>query len=151
VNDRKPSACFGALALLTFTLASACGASLAPGRAHASATGEAADDSAGDPSAEQPAGAPATDAAAGGAGSEDDAARGEALDDSGESAEPSAAETLSVRPHPLDAWSDAQIAAAVSHDLRSLGPMSLGSPNAGALMVVDGTGFRGRAEPRFRL
>jgi murein endopeptidase len=134
VSDRRCSACLGALALLTFTLASACGASLAPGRAHAPATGEADDDSAGDLAAEQPAFAPLPDAAAGGAASEDDAARGEALDDSGESAEPSAAETLSVRPHPLDAWSDAQIAAAVSHDLRSLGPMSLGSPNAGGLL-----------------
>lgn len=66
--------------------------------------------------------------------SEDDAEHGEALDDSGESSEPSATEALSVRPHPLDSWSDAQIAQAVAHDLRSLGPMSLGSPNAGALL-----------------
>ena len=72
--------------------------------------------------------------AAGGAASEDDSEHGEALDDSGESAEPTATEVLAVRPHPLDTWSDAQIAAAVSHDLRSLGPMSLGSPNAGALL-----------------
>ena len=71
---------------------------------------------------------------AGGAASDDDAHATEALDDSGESAEPTAAETLSVRPHPLDSWSDAQVAAAVAHDLRSLGPMSLGSPNAGALL-----------------
>jgi LysM repeat protein len=71
---------------------------------------------------------------AGGAAGEDDAEHGEALDDSGESAEPTAAEVLAVRPHPLDSWSDAQIKAAVSRDLRSLGPMSLGSPNAGALI-----------------
>ena len=58
----------------------------------------------------------------------------DALDDSGESAEPAAVETLSVRPHPLDSWSDAQISHAVKHDLRSLGPMSLGSPNAGSLL-----------------
>ena len=56
------------------------------------------------------------------------------LDDSGESAEPIASEALSVRPHPLDSWSDAQLAAAVAHDVRSLGSMSLGSPNAGALL-----------------
>jgi len=71
---------------------------------------------------------------AGGAASEDDTQAAETLDDSAESAEPTAAEILSVRPHPLDSWSDAQVAAAVSHDLRSLGPMSLGSPNAGALL-----------------
>jgi len=69
-----------------------------------------------------------------GAPGEDEAPSGESLDDSGESAEPSAAETLSTRPHPLDGWSDAQIAHAVAHDLASLGPMSLGSPNAGALL-----------------
>ena len=66
--------------------------------------------------------------------SEDEAEHEGSLDDSGESAEPSAAESSSVRPHPLDGWSDAQIAAAVAHDLPSLGPMSLGSPNAGALL-----------------
>jgi LysM repeat protein len=58
----------------------------------------------------------------------------DALDDSGESTEPAAVEALSTRPHPLDSWSDAQIKDAVKHDLRSLGPMSLGSPNAGALL-----------------
>ena len=72
--------------------------------------------------------------AAGGSAGEDDSHAAEALDDSGETAEPTATETLSVRPHPLDKWTDAQVAAAVSHDLRSLGPMSLGSPNAGALI-----------------
>lgn len=58
----------------------------------------------------------------------------DALDDSGESGEPVAVEALSTRPHPLDSWSDAQVEEAVKHDLRSLGPMSLGSPNAGALL-----------------
>ena len=72
--------------------------------------------------------------AAGGSAGEDDSHAAEALDDSGETAEPTATETLSVRPHPLDKWTDAQVAAAVSHDLRSLGPMSLDSPNAGALI-----------------
>jgi sugar lactone lactonase YvrE len=33
----------------------------------------------------------------------------------------------------------------------SIGDVEITSPNAGALMVVDDTGFRGRAEPRFRL
>jgi murein endopeptidase len=116
------------------TLASACGSARGSKRAHAPSSGQATDSVSDEPSAQQPAdGAAATDAA-GGAGAEDAATRGDALDDSGESAEPVATETLSVRPHPLDSWSDAQIAAAVSHDLRSLGPMSLGSPNAGALI-----------------
>lgn len=58
----------------------------------------------------------------------------DAVDDTGDQSEPVAAETLSVRPHPLDGQSDAQIAAAVAHDLRSLGSMSVGSPNAGGLI-----------------
>ena len=33
----------------------------------------------------------------------------------------------------------------------SIGGVEVSSPNAGALMVVDGSGFRGRPEPRFRL
>ena len=33
----------------------------------------------------------------------------------------------------------------------SLGEAEVRSPDAGALMAVDGTGFRGRPEPRFRL
>jgi sugar lactone lactonase YvrE len=32
-----------------------------------------------------------------------------------------------------------------------VGGIHVTSPNAGALMRVDGTGFRGRPEPRFRL
>jgi murein endopeptidase len=69
-----------------------------------------------------------------GAASEDDPHPTEALDDSGEAEGPTAAETLSVHPHPLDGWTEAQVAAAVAHDLHSLGSMSLGSPNAGALI-----------------
>jgi murein endopeptidase len=71
---------------------------------------------------------------AGGAVGEDDPHATETLDDSGEAAEPAAAEALSVRPHPLDGWTEAQVAAAVAHDLPSLGSMSLGSPNSGALI-----------------
>jgi murein endopeptidase len=58
----------------------------------------------------------------------------EALDDSAETAEPAPGEATSERPHPLDGWSESQIAEAVARDLRSLGSMSLGSPNAGALL-----------------
>ncbi len=58
----------------------------------------------------------------------------DAVDDAGEAVEPAAAETLATRPHPLDGQTDAQIAAAVSHDLPSLGSMSVGSPNAGGLI-----------------
>jgi penicillin-insensitive murein endopeptidase len=43
-------------------------------------------------------------------------------------------ETQATRPHPLDDWSEERIAAAVRGDLASLGSMSLGSANAGALL-----------------
>jgi sugar lactone lactonase YvrE len=33
----------------------------------------------------------------------------------------------------------------------SIGDVEITSPNAGALMVIDDTGFHGRAEPRFHL
>ncbi len=114
-------------------LGAACGAPR-PARHASAGTGAASNESdESDPAAEEPA-APALVTGAAGAAGEDDEQRSEALDDSGESAEPVATEVLSVRPHPLDGWSEAQIAAAVAHDLRSLGPMSLGSPNAGALL-----------------
>lgn len=54
------------------------------------------------------------------------------LDDGEEDGEPSDAHVL--LPHPLDGWSDERIAAAVTSDLPSLGPMSLGTANAGALI-----------------
>jgi len=38
------------------------------------------------------------------------------------------------RPHPLDGWSDEQVARAVGSNLASLGPMSVGSPSAGLLL-----------------
>ncbi|MEO7033182.1 MAG: penicillin-insensitive murein endopeptidase [Polyangiaceae bacterium] len=69
------------------------------------------------------------------------------LDDSGDSdsdpdtdgEETSAAEGLvpqaaATVPHPLDGWSDERIERAVSTDLASLGPMSVGTPNAGVLV-----------------
>jgi penicillin-insensitive murein endopeptidase len=82
---------------------------------------------------------------AGGAGGEDTHLN-EALDDSGETTEPSAAEAPSERPHPLDGWTEAQVAAAVAHDLHSLGSMSLGSPNAGALI----NGVQASENPRYK-
>jgi len=63
---------------------------------------------------------------------EDEADRPDAIDDSGEAAEPESAESLTTLPHPLDGLTEAQIAAAVRRDLASLGSMSIGSPNAGA-------------------
>ncbi len=57
----------------------------------------------------------------------------ELLDDGPEDdATPTEAQT--TRAHPLDGWSEARIAAAVTGDLASLGSMSLGSANAGALL-----------------
>jgi hypothetical protein len=67
------------------------------------------------------------------------------LDDSGDSehdndSERGEEEALSepasgtMLPHPLDSWSDARIDQAVAGDLASLGSMSIGTPNAGALV-----------------
>ena len=136
MSGPERSVAWSALALLAFTStwAVACGAPSGSRATRAPANSQALDGAAGERGAEEPASAEALATAAGGSASEDDAAHGEALDDSGESAEPVAAEALSVRPHPLDTWSDTQLAAAVTHDLASLGPMSLGSPNAGGLV-----------------
>ncbi|HET9929856.1 MAG TPA: penicillin-insensitive murein endopeptidase [Polyangiaceae bacterium] len=57
----------------------------------------------------------------------------EVVDD--ESEEEPAAPTVEVkRPHPLDGWSQQKIRAAVHENPASLGSMSIGSPNAGALL-----------------
>ena len=57
---------------------------------------------------------------------------------------PQAATTV---PHPLDGWSDERIEHAVSTDLASLGPMSIGTPNAGALV----NGVQAVASPLYTL
>lgn len=57
----------------------------------------------------------------------------ELLDDGAEADAPPA-EEQTTQAHPLDGWSEARIAAAVSSDIASLGSMSLGSANAGALL-----------------
>jgi len=86
---------------------------------------------------------PSPDAAAGAAHGDDAAAavavgsedgHDEVLDDSGELEGSPEGEVRAEQPHPLDGWSDAQIATAVREDLPALGPMSLGSANAGALI-----------------
>ncbi len=65
------------------------------------------------------------------------------LDDSGESdtdaedadtADLPATPDARIVPHPLDGWSEERVDRAVSSDLASLGPMSVGTPNAGALV-----------------
>ena len=57
------------------------------------------------------------------------------LDDSGETEDAAAvAETGSTVAHPLDGWSEDRIRAALKSDLASLGPMSVGSANAGSLV-----------------
>lgn len=65
---------------------------------------------------------------------DDSAPHDAGLDDSGDAGEPSADELPTERPHPLDGWTDERLARAVRDDLPSLGSMSLGSPNAGALV-----------------
>jgi penicillin-insensitive murein endopeptidase len=110
----------------------ACHAALAP--PHAGGTAPVADDDDDQAVADAPL---RPSEAAGGAADEDSIEQtSDELDDSGEGAEPpsGSAEPASVLPHPLDGWSDAQVAHAVTHDLHSLGPMSVGSPNAGALI-----------------
>jgi Penicillin-insensitive murein endopeptidase/LysM domain len=67
-------------------------------------------------------------------GDNDSAGDDESPDDraeDAENAEPPPGVTLS---HPLDGWTDARIEQAVASDLASLGPMSVGTPNAGALV-----------------
>lgn len=62
----------------------------------------------------------------------------------GELPTPSVAAPL---PHPLDGWSEAQIEHAVVSDLTSLGSMSVGTPNAGALI----NGVQATASPLYTL
>jgi LysM repeat protein len=116
-------------------LAVACSSSLFAPRARSSQAEPALarDEEAAEPVNDDPQSVAST-LGAGGAAREDETHGAEALDDSGDAAEPSAAEALSVRPHPLDGWTEAEVAAAVANDLHSLGSMSLGSPNAGALI-----------------
>ncbi len=64
--------------------------------------------------------------------------------DDGEVAEPATGNTV---PHPLDGWSDERIERAVTTDLASLGPMSVGTPNAGALV----NGVQAVASPLYTL
>jgi LysM repeat protein len=64
--------------------------------------------------------------------------------DDGEIAEPIAGATV---PNPLDGWSDERIERAVTTDLASLGPMSVGTPNAGGLV----NGVQAVASPLYTL
>ncbi|HTA89598.1 MAG TPA: penicillin-insensitive murein endopeptidase [Polyangiaceae bacterium] len=58
----------------------------------------------------------------------------DSTDDRAEEEEPNEVPSGATVPHPLDGWSDARIEQAVATDLASLGPMSVGTPNAGALV-----------------
>lgn len=90
------------------------------------------DASAADPEAEQPA-APAAGPSASSSAEAEPEHSDDVLDDGGEDEAPPS-EAQATRAHPLDGWSDAQIAEAIRSDLPSLGSMSLGSCNAGALL-----------------
>ncbi len=83
-----------------------------------------------------------------------------ALDDSGESEHESDSDDErpddgelpepapgALRPHPLDGWSEERIERAVTTDLASLGPMSVGTPNAGGLV----NGVQALASPLYSL
>ncbi len=52
-----------------------------------------------------------------------------------------------IVPHPLDGWSEERVEQAVTTDLASLGPMSVGTPNAGALV----NGVQAVASPLYTL
>jgi len=67
----------------------------------------------------------------------------ERLDD-GELAEPAPGAPV---PHPLDGWSEERIERAVTTDLAALGPMSVGTPNAGGLV----NGVQAVASPLYSL
>jgi murein endopeptidase len=77
---------------------------------------------------------PAAPAAASAASDEVEPEHHDDVLDDGEVDEAPPAEAQATRAHPLDGWSDAQLADAIRHDLPSLGSMSLGSANAGALL-----------------
>jgi murein endopeptidase len=85
-----------------------------------------------DPDAEIPA-VPAEPPRPDGATSAEPEPHDDELDD-GEEAEAPASEASVTRAHPLDGWSDQRIAEAIRTDLPSLGSMSLGSTNGGALI-----------------
>ena len=69
---------------------------------------------------------------------------GEAVADDVESASPGPTAPV---PHPLDGWSDERVELAVKNDLASLGAMSVGTPNAGALV----NGVQAVASPLYTL
>jgi LysM repeat protein len=72
----------------------------------------------------------------------------ELVEDEGD--EPAPSPTLEpgqARPHPLDGWSQERIRKAVREDLRSLGSISIGQPNSGALL----NGRRAEASELFTL
>lgn len=58
----------------------------------------------------------------------------ELVEDEGEEASSAVTEPSQARPHPLDGWSLDRIRKAVRGDLRSLGSLSIGQPNSGALL-----------------
>ncbi len=72
---------------------------------------------------------------------------GDTDSDESDSSESVAAQSAATVPHPLDGWSDERIERAVSTDLASLGPMSVGTPNAGALV----NGVQAVASPLYTL
>jgi hypothetical protein len=72
---------------------------------------------------------------------------GDTDNDEGDSSESVAPPSAATVPHPLDGWSDERIERAVSTDLASLGPMSVGTPNAGALV----NGVQAVASPLYTL
>jgi LysM repeat protein len=120
-------------AIFALSLASACAPRALPAPRSAVSGSEPNASSVGTPSANvEPAGQPAAEPALDDSGdSEPDSDSADERDEEESAPEAQSGATL---PHPLDGWSDARIEQAVATDLASLGPMSVGTPNAGALV-----------------
>jgi penicillin-insensitive murein endopeptidase len=125
---------------LTLRSAVVLAACLACSPSSSPAPGAAASPSRTDPGATDETEAETTDAdavaeAAPASSSEAESDEPEVVDDAGEDQPgPAPGDELKPRPHPLDEWSSERIRLAVKDDLGALGSISIGSPNAGALL-----------------
>lgn len=126
---RAPRTLIGCLAAALLLIAS-CSASRSPRDPVAASDADIASEPVADHAADVPTG----DDASVTAQPADAEPHDDVLDDSGDDETPPGVEAQLTRPHPLDGWSDQKLADAVRRDLVSLGSMSLGSTNAGALI-----------------
>jgi penicillin-insensitive murein endopeptidase len=88
-----------------------------------------------------------SDVAPGDSGESEHDNDGDGGDDRGSESDVDLPRAGAPSPHPLDGWSDERIERAVSSELAALGPMSLGTPNAGGLI----NGVQAVASPLYTL